>query len=267
MKTVLTIFGLILITSLFSSCMNSQQNENSDSDKAVITYSKDKSESDASLKPSVEDVPESSYDFDLLPYDFNALEPVIDTKTMKLHYDKHHKGYYKKFLKAIKLTGDYGTDIIEIFSQISNYSSGVRNNAGGYYNHWLFWHSLSPEKNQEPSGKIKMAIEESFGSLNSFQESFNQAASKQFGSGWAWLIVTESGKLMVTNTSNQDNPLMDLVDQNGYPILALDVWEHAYYVKYQNKRTSYIENFWKIIDWAKVNERYQDAINQKAFIP
>lgn len=256
---------MLLIISI--SCMNNQQKENNESNEDVITYSKDKSEFDASMKPSAADVPESKYHFKALPYNFDAFEPVIDTKTMKLHYDKHHKGYYKKFINAIKQTDDYGKDIVEILSQISNYSSAVRNNAGGYYNHWLFWHSLSPEIGQNPSDNLKNALEESFGSWDAFQESFNTAATSQFGSGWAWLIVDRDGKLGVINTPNQDNPLMDVVKRKGIPILALDVWEHAYYIRYQNKRTTYIKNYWKIIDWSKVDKRYHDAINKKVFKP
>ncbi|MGM0613628.1 MAG: superoxide dismutase [Bacteroidota bacterium] len=215
------------------------------------------------MTSTADDVPDSDYAFGSLPYQFDDLEPYIDHKTMRLHYGKHHKGYYKKFLNAIKNSDAQGKSIIEILKNVSQYSNGVRNNGGGYYNHWLFWHSLTPETGQQPGEELSSAIEKAFGSFEEFKETFSNAAASQFGSGWAWLIVDDEGNLLVTSTSNQDNPIMDVVETNGMPILALDVWEHAYYLKYNNKRTKYIENFWKLVDWENVDQRYKEAVNQE----
>lgn len=265
MKNIGRLVLILFLAVGMISCMQNNSDQSEDENEA-ITYTKDKSASDASMTSSVDDVPKSDYAFGPLPYAFDALEPVIDTKTMKLHYDKHHKGYYKKFLKAISETDAEGKDIVDILSQVSMYSMGVRNNGGGYYNHWLYWNSLSPD-DKTVSDVFKKAIGKDFGSMEAFKEAFSSEAATQFGSGWAWLIVKFDGSLAVSSTPNQDNPLMDIADINGIPILALDVWEHAYYVKYNNKRTQYIESFWKIIDWESVSDRYAKALNQDIFIP
>lgn len=266
MNYLIKTIAIATLAIALAACNQKPTNENGEA-VDPITYSKDKSASDESMKGTADDVPQSQYAFGDLPYDYDALEPVIDHKTMKLHYDKHHKGYYKKFLNAIEDTEASGKEVTEIFSQVSKYPVGVRNNGGGYYNHWLFWNSISPEMEQQPNAKLMQALQKSFGSYNDFMLEFTEAAASQFGSGWAWLIVKEDGSLAVTNTSNQDNPLMDVAEMQGMPILALDVWEHAYYVKYNNKRTKYIENFWKIVDWEKVNMRYQNALKGEVFMP
>lgn len=195
------------------------------------------------------------YTFPKLPYAFNALEPYIDKQTMELHYSKHHRGYFTKFTDAIKDTPEAKLTFNELFSQVSKLSSAIRNNGGGFYNHSLFWENMSPKKT-EPSMELKKAIEKDFGSIDQFKDSFGKAAKTQFGSGWAWLSVDNKGRLFVSSTQNQDNPLMDVVEDKGIPLLALDIWEHAYYLKYQNRRAEYVDNFWNIVNWGKVNERF-----------
>jgi Fe-Mn family superoxide dismutase len=195
------------------------------------------------------------HDFPALPYAYNALEPYIDAATMELHYSKHHRGYYDNFMKAIAGTEMETLSLEELFAQVSKLPVAVRNMGGGYYNHVLFWENLSP-KPGEPSALLKAAVEKRFGSWDEFKAAFNKAALSVFGSGWAWLVVAD-GKLEITATPNQDNPLMDVAVLKGQPLLAIDVWEHAYYLKYQNRRAEYIEAFWKVINWNEVNRRYQ----------
>ncbi len=199
------------------------------------------------------------YTFPQLPYAYNALEPYIDAKTMELHYDKHHRGYYSKFIDAIKNTSEANENFTSLFSKISSQSSAIRNNGGGFYNHMLFWENMSPNRSN-PSTALLKAIERDFGSIDKLKEEFNNAAKKQFGSGWAWLSINTEGKLLVSSTPNQDNPLMDVVSQRGTPLLALDVWEHAYYLQYQNRRAEYIDNFWNIINWEIVNMRFNQSL-------
>lgn len=191
-----------------------------------------------------------------LPYGYDALEPYIDSKTMELHYSKHHAGYTKKFNVAVKDAGLEGISIEKIFSQVSKYPAGVRNNGGGYYNHNLFWQVMSPNGGGMPEGKLMSAIKRDFGSFGSFQQDFSKAAATVFGSGWAWLIVKD-GELRITQTTNQDNPLMDVTADKGLPLLTIDVWEHAYYLKYQNMRTSYIDAFWNVVNWEEVGRRFR----------
>lgn len=199
---------------------------------------------------------ENNYKFKSLPYSYDALEPHIDAKTMELHYSKHHKGYYDKFVAGMEKEGFWAKPIMEIFSEMSQYPDGIRNTAGGYWNHEFFWESLSP-KESKPSEELQKAIKESFGSMEKMKEEFSTNAVSLFGSGWTWLIFnTVNQKLEIINTSNQDNPYMDVVEKNGIPLLAIDVWEHAYYLKYQNKRPDYIANFWNIVNWKRVSERY-----------
>lgn len=194
--------------------------------------------------------------FPELPYAYNALEPVIDARTMEIHYSKHHKAYYTNFLTAIKGTPAAELDLKSLFAQISKQTPAVRNNAGGYYNHRLFWENMTPKKTN-PSNKLKAAIEQSFGSFDKFREEFSTAAKKQFGSGWAWLAADKNGKLFVSATPNQDNPLMDVAEKQGTPLLCLDVWEHAYYLQYQNRRADYVDQFWNIVNWEEVSNRYE----------
>ena len=196
--------------------------------------------------------------FPELPYAYDALEPYIDAQTMELHYSKHFKGYYTKFMAAVEGTDLVNMPMEQIFAGISKQSEAIRNNGGGYYNHDLFWKCMTPDQKDIPS-KLKKALDDNFGSVDAFKEEFGKAAKTRFGSGWAWLIADKSGDLKVVSTANQDNPLMDVVSTNGTPLLALDVWEHAYYLKYQNKRADYVDNFWNLVNWDEVNSRLLKA--------
>lgn len=194
-----------------------------------------------------------------LPYAFDALEPHIDAETMQIHHDRHHKAYVDNLNKAIEGTDAAGQPIESILSKVSTYSPAVRNNGGGHYNHTLFWEILTPGGSSAPSGKLGDAIQSAFGSLDSLKEKMNTAGATRFGSGWAWLVV-QDGKLTVSSTPNQDNPLMDVADVKGTPILGIDVWEHAYYLKYQNKRPDYLNAIWNVINWDIVASKYEAAI-------
>ncbi|MFW5830772.1 MAG: superoxide dismutase [Prolixibacteraceae bacterium] len=204
----------------------------------------------------------NGHKFPDLGYDFNALEPYIDAQTMELHYTKHHRGYYNNFMSAAKDTRLADTPIEEIFKSVSRESETVRNNGGGYYNHALFWENMTPSQQNIP-GSLRTAIENDFGSVDAFKEEFSTASKTRFGSGWGWLAVDNNGKLFVTSTPNQDNPLMDVADDRGTPLLGLDVWEHAYYLKYQNRRAEYVDNFWNLVNWEVVNKRLQEANTRK----
>lgn len=193
-----------------------------------------------------------------LPYAYNALEPSIDALTMEIHYTKHAAAYCKNLNEAAheeKL--DEGKTIESILKEVSKYGMKMRNNAGGHYNHELFWKSLSP-KTTEPGGKLTDAINSTFGSMDAFKTKFNDTAKARFGSGWAWLIAGSDKKLSVVSTPNQDNTLMDIAETKGLPLFGLDVWEHAYYLKYQNKRADYIDAFWKVLNWDFVNSRFEN---------
>ncbi|MEZ4651653.1 MAG: superoxide dismutase [Candidatus Eisenbacteria bacterium] len=200
-----------------------------------------------------------SFEFPDLPYGFDALEPHIDARTMEIHWDKHHRAYFTKFTGAIEGTDLAGKSLEQIFAAISGAPGAVRNNGGGYYNHLLFWNSMGPNGGGSPSGSLGTAIESTFGTLDKFKDEFSNAGANRFGSGFAWLVVKD-GKLAITSTPNQDNPLMDVADAKGEPILALDVWEHAYYLKYQNRRPDYIQAWWNTVDWKKVAERFEKAM-------
>lgn len=193
-----------------------------------------------------------------LPYPSNALEPNIDQQTMEIHHGRHHKGYTDNLNKAIQGTEMENKSIEEILKNVSG-NNAVRNNGGGYYNHNLFWEVMSPNGGGQPTGAVAEAINKKFGSFDRFKEEFSNAAATRFGSGWAWLIVTPNGEVDVTSTPNQDNPLMDVADKKGTPVLGLDVWEHAYYLKYQNKRVDYVGNWWNVVNWEAVNRRYEQA--------
>lgn len=193
-----------------------------------------------------------------LPYGYDALEPYVDAQTMELHYDKHHRGYFTKFTDAISGTDLEKTPMPDIFAKIDQHGTGVRNNGGGFYNHQLFWENMTPGQTAM-NDELKAAIEADFGSVDALKEEFGTAAKTQFGSGWAWLSVDANGKLFVSSTPNQDNPLMNVVEKQGTPLLALDVWEHAYYLHYQNRRADYVDNFWNIVNWEVVGMRYQNA--------
>ncbi len=196
-----------------------------------------------------------SFELPKLPYSYDALEPYIDARTMEIHHTKHHGGYTNKLNDAIKGTPLENKSIEDILKEISKHPVGVRNNGGGYYNHKLFWDIMSPDGGGEPSGKLLDAIKKDFNSFDKFKEEFNQSAATRFGSGWAWLI-NQNGKLVIASTPNQDNPLMDISEIKGTPILGLDVWEHAYYLKYQNRRPEYIDAFWNVVDWNKVEKLF-----------
>ncbi len=201
------------------------------------------------------------YVFEALPYAFDALEPHIDALTMEIHYSRHHQAYFNNMVNALKGTELYGQSLESMFAGISELPVVLRNNAGGHWNHTLFWKVMSPQGGGEPAGDLAKAIDSGFGSFEAFKQKFNQAAATRFGSGWAWLCVGEDGALFVSSTPNQDNPLMDVVSERGTPILGLDVWEHAYYLKYQNRRGSYIEAFWNVVNWPEVASRYAAAIS------
>jgi len=197
-----------------------------------------------------------------LPYSYDALEPYIDAKTMEIHYSKHHVGYYTKFLDAIKGTELEKTPMIEIFKNISSQSDAVKNTAGGYWNHEFFWNVMVPGGAKEPTGNLLEAINKNFGSFEDFKKQFSEAGAKRFGSGWAWLVVDKEGNLFVNSTANQDNPIMNSETKQGIPVLTIDVWEHAYYLKYQNKRTDYLDAFWNVVNWDIVAKNYNKAITK-----
>jgi superoxide dismutase, Fe-Mn family len=194
-----------------------------------------------------------------LPYASDALEPNIDKQTMEIHHGKHHQTYVTNLNNAVNGTELEGKSIEELLAEVSKYPVAVRNNGGGHWNHTFFCGLLSPNGGGQPTGKLAEAITEKFGSFDTLKEEFAKAATTRFGSGWAWLIVTPSGELAVTSTPNQDNPLMDVADQKGTPILGLDVWEHAYYLKYQNKRPDYIAAWWNVVNWDAADKAYQEA--------
>jgi Fe-Mn family superoxide dismutase len=200
-----------------------------------------------------------AFELPKLDYAYDALEPYIDARTMEIHHTKHHGGYISKLNAAIEGTDLDGKSIEELLANVSSHSTAVRNNGGGYYNHNLFWKVMAPNAGGKPEGELLAAIEKEFGSFDQFKETFNNAAATRFGSGWAWLVKQNNGKLVVGSTPNQDNPLMDVSELKGTPILGLDVWEHAYYLKYQNKRPEYIDAFWNVVNWDEVARRFETA--------
>ncbi|KAF0201467.1 MAG: superoxide [Bacteroidetes bacterium] len=201
-----------------------------------------------------------NFEFSALPYAYDALEPHIDRMTMEIHHTKHHRAYFDKFTAAIQGTDLESKSLTDIFAEISKAPAAVRNNGGGFYNHNLFWEILSPNGGGEPKGKLAEDINATFGSFEAFKTKFNDAAANRFGSGWAWLSVKADKSLCVCSSANQDNPLMDVHDCPGTPILGLDVWEHAYYLKYQNRRPDYIGAFWNLVNWNKVSENYEKTL-------
>jgi len=190
-----------------------------------------------------------------LPYDYDALEPHIDKLTMQIHHDKHHQAYVDNLNKAIAGTENENKSLEELVKNAGQYSAAVRNNGGGHWNHTFFWEIMSPNGGGQPQGKLADAINETFGSLDAMKEKFNAAGAGRFGSGWAWLGVAD-GKLTICSTPNQDNPLMDVSECKCTPVLGCDVWEHAYYLKYQNRRADYLAAFWNVVNWNKVAERF-----------
>lgn len=199
-----------------------------------------------------------AFELPILPYNHDALEPHIDTRTMEIHHGKHHAGYTSKLNAAIAGTELEGKSIEEILTS-GTLSVGIRNNGGGFYNHCMFWEVMSPNGGGAPTGDLATAIDSAFGSLDSFKEAFSNAAASRFGSGWAWLCVKD-GKLSVCSTANQDNPIMKGVECEGTPIMGIDVWEHAYYLNYQNRRPDYINAFFNVVNWQKVADNFKAAI-------
>lgn len=200
-----------------------------------------------------------SFELPNLPYAHDALEPHIDARTMEIHHGKHHAGYTAKLNAAVEGTALEGKSITDILKNLDMSNGALRNNGGGYYNHNLFWEVMAPNAGGSPSGELATAIDKAYGSYEQFKDAFSNAAASQFGSGWAWLCVHKGGAVEVCSTPNQDNPLMPGVSCQGTPILGLDVWEHAYYLNYQNRRPDYINAFFSVINWAKVSEFYAEA--------
>lgn len=200
-----------------------------------------------------------AFELEALPYASDALEPHIDKATMEIHHDRHHQAYVDNLNKAIAGTDAENLSLEEINKNISKYPAAVRNNGGGHFNHKLFWTILSANGGGEPTGELAEAINQTFGSFSELKTQLQNAGATRFGSGWAWLIVKADGQLAVTSTPNQDNPLMDVAEVQGTPILGIDVWEHAYYLKYQNKRPAYLDAVFNVVDWDAVAKRYQEA--------
>jgi len=194
-----------------------------------------------------------------LPYANNALDPHFDALTMEIHHDRHHNAYVTNLNAAVTGTAMEGKSLEELFASISTLAPAVRNNGGGHFNHDLFWNILSPTGGGAPLGTLAKAIDAKFGSFDAFKEEFKKAGLTRFGSGWAWLVAQKDGSVAVSSTPNQDNPLMDVADVKGFPVIGLDVWEHAYYLKFQNKRPDYIDAFWSVVDWNKAEARYLAA--------
>ena len=194
-----------------------------------------------------------------LPYAPEALEPTIDAATMNIHHDKHHQAYVDNLNKAIAGSAHENKTIEELVADAGKISPAVRNNAGGHWNHTFFWELLAPGGSNKPTGKLAASIDAEFGSFDQFKEKLSQAGITRFGSGWAWLIE-QDGKLVISSTPNQDNPLMDVAEVKGTPIIGVDVWEHAYYLKYQNKRADYLAAFWNVVNWDLAGKRYEDAL-------
>ncbi|MEE4284676.1 MAG: superoxide dismutase [Mariniphaga sp.] len=197
-----------------------------------------------------------AFELPKLSYDYSALEPHIDARTMEIHHTKHHAGYTNNLNNAVAGSALEGKSIEEILKGISGHSTAVRNNGGGYYNHNLYWEVMAPGGSANPEGELLNALNESFGSIENFREAFVQAALTRFGSGWAWLVL-QNNKLVVSSTPNQDNPLMDVAEIQGTPVLGVDVWEHAYYLNYQNRRPDYVNAFWNLINWDEVARRFK----------
>jgi len=215
-----------------------------------------------SANAMAKNTPPISYTQQPLPYSYTALEPSIDAMTMEIHYTKHAASYAKNLAEATAAEGvNAGSTSLEnLLSNISKYSVKMRNNAGGHYNHELFWQVMGPKQNAKPAQALMSAIQRDFGSYEAFTTQFSDAGKNRFGSGWAWLVLANDKKLKIGSTPNQDNPLMNVSELKGFPILGLDVWEHAYYLKYQNKRPDYITNWWNVVNWNFVSDRYNSAI-------
>jgi len=202
-----------------------------------------------------------AFELPKLPYSYDALEPNIDARTMEIHYSKHHAAYTNNLNNAIQGNENEKKSIEEILQNVSKLTPVIRNNGGGFYNHNLFWTVMKPGNGELPKGDLLDGINKYFGSIDKFKETFSNAATTRFGSGWAWLVVNSNKELIISSTPNQDNPLMDVAEVKGTPILGLDVWEHAYYLKYQNRRPEYISAFWNVINWEEIARRFKLAIH------
>lgn len=268
MKTVKTFIGILFCVLLMTSPQLRAQVEKkpvskSQTARPVPTKPKMVAQSVTSDLQSANDgiwgewlKPAAKLEFYKLPYAYDALEPAIDKMTVEIHYDRHHRGYFNKMKKAVEGTDAAEMNLLEIFSHMDKFPDAVRNNSGGFFNHALYWDNLTP-KQEKPSKQLLEMINKSFVDFDTFVKRFDEAAASRFGSGWAWLAIdVKSGELFISSTANQDNPLMSTTERRGVPLLALDVWEHAYYLKYQNKRSDYIDSFWNIVNWSVVDARY-----------
>ena len=206
----------------------------------------------------------NKFEFEPLPYSYDALEPFIDKLTLEIHYSKHHKAYYDNFINAIKGTEMETMCIKDIFKNISKYPMAVHNNSGGYFNHTFYWKNMKAQGGGLPTGKLSEAIIKTFGSYEEFKKQFSESAKTRFGSGWTWLCSDDKNNLFISSTPNQDNPFMDITEKKGIPLLTIDVWEHAYYLKYQNKRPDYIDAFWNVVNWEEVDKRYKKTLKSIA---
>lgn len=258
MKKVKILFSALVMVAALQSCKDRDNLE-----EVVEVPEAPKEEAPAMGNPDDVKADDGPFQLARLPFAYNALEPHIDAKTMETHYSKHHLSYTNNLNKAITGTALEKLTIEEILSKLDMQNTAVRNNGGGFYNHNLFWEIMAPNAGGEPKGPLAEAINRDFGSFDNFKTQFSEAASKQFGSGWAWLVTDKGGKLSVGGTPNQDNPLMPNVGISGTPVLALDVWEHAYYLNYQNKRPDYIEAFYNVINWDAVAKKYDAATASK----
>lgn len=258
MKRVKILLSALLVVTALQSCKDSNNLEE------VVEVPEPQKQEETVQVGNPDDVKTDGGPFQVtkLPYAYDALEPYVDAKTMETHYSKHYLGYTNNLNKALTGTPNETKTIEEIMRTLDMQNTALRNNGGGYYNHTLFWEIMAPKAGGEPKGALAEAINKDFGSYENFKKQFTEAATKQFGSGWAWLVVDNTGKLLVGNTPNQDNPLMPNVGISGKPILGLDVWEHAYYLKYQNKRAEYIEQFYNVINWDAVAKKYEAALKK-----
>lgn len=261
-KSIMRFSVVIMAVFFFASCQQATERTEGTEESTEMNESQEMNETqvmnvEQQINLAMKD---GMYTLDPLPYAFDALEPHIDARTMEIHHGKHHQAYVNKLNDAIKDTELAGMNLEDIFQNMSKHPTGVRNNGGGHWNHSLFWQILSPDGGGQPGGKLLEEINAQFESFDKFQEKFNTAAATRFGSGWAWLVVDADGKLHVTSTPNQDNPLMDVAEVKGVPILGIDVWEHAYYLKYQNRRPDYVNSFWNVINWAEVERRYSELV-------
>lgn len=251
----LKVFTAIMIAgSLGLQCVSTAQTQDRLQGQTYPSQSKNPSNKPITMNQT------NKFELQPLPYAYDALEPYIDKLTVEIHYSKHHKAYYDNFINAIKGTEMESMDIREIFKNISKYPTAVRNNSGGYFNHTFYWEGMKAHGGGLPTGKLSDAVNQSFTSFDEFKKQFSDAGKTRFGSGWAWLCAGDDGKLFICSTPNQDNPLMDIAEKKGIPLLTMDVWEHAYYLKYQNKRPDYIEAFWNVVNWEEVARRYATAL-------